>query len=272
MKKILIIGSTGYVGKKLKLKLSSKYSLICPNRKNVFDIKKKVNLEKYFNEDIDYVINLSGQQNIKKSEMINVIEIGNNNILKIAQKIKKKVTLIFVSTSLVYGYSKKTKNEKSKTNPLKSYEKIKLKMEKKYIKSNKNYLILRFCNIYGGGDKRGIIGLILRAIRKNKNFYFDNINTYKNFIHINDVVNIIDGLIEKNIKNKILNIGNQNILFSKLSNFLSKLINNSTKFYNKNLSLRESSSQKIDNKIIKNIMPDYQFKSLQNYLKDEIKN
>ena len=102
-----------------------------------------------------------------------------------------------------------------------------------------------------GGDKRGIIGLILRAIRKNKNFYFDNINTYKNFIHINDVVNIIDGLIEKNIKNKILNIGNQNILFSKLSNFLSKLINNSTKFYNKNLSLRESSSQKIDNKIIK---------------------
>ena len=37
-------------------------------------------------------------------------------------------------------------------------------------------------------------------------------------------------------------------MFSKLSNFLSKLINNSTKFYNKNLSLRESSSQKIDNK------------------------
>ena len=37
------------------------------------------------------MINLSGQQNIKKSEMINVIEIGNNNILKIAQKIKKKL-------------------------------------------------------------------------------------------------------------------------------------------------------------------------------------
>ena len=91
-------------------------------------------------------------------------------------------------------------NEKSKTNPLNFYEKIKLKMEKRYIKSNKNYLILRFCNIYGGGDKRGIIALILRAIRENKNFYFDNINTHKNFIHVNDVVNIIDRLIEKNIK------------------------------------------------------------------------
>ena len=91
MKKILLIGSTGYVGKKLKLRLSSKYSLICPNRKNLFDIKKKANLEKYFNEDIDYVINLSGQRNTKKNEMINVIEIGNNNILKIAQKIKKKL-------------------------------------------------------------------------------------------------------------------------------------------------------------------------------------
>ena len=41
-----------------------------------------------------------------------------------------------------------------------------------------------------------------RAIRKNKNFYFDNINTHKNFIHVNDVVNIIDRLIEKILKIK----------------------------------------------------------------------
>ena len=44
-------------------------------------------------------------------------------------------------------------------------EKLNIKMEKNYIKTNKNYLILRFCNIYGGGDKRGIIALILRAIK-----------------------------------------------------------------------------------------------------------
>ena len=106
MKKILIIGSTGYVGKKIKIKIIQKIFINMSKRKNIFDIKKKANLEKYFNQDIDYVINLSGQQNIKKREMINVIEIGNNNILKLHKKLKKSY-FIFVSTSLVYGYSKK---------------------------------------------------------------------------------------------------------------------------------------------------------------------
>ena len=61
MKKILLIGSTGFVGKKLRLEISKKYTLICPLKKRGFDVTKKKKLKKYLNEKIDIVVNLSGQ-------------------------------------------------------------------------------------------------------------------------------------------------------------------------------------------------------------------
>ncbi len=121
MKKILLIGSTGNVGKKLKLKLklSKKYELICPTRKQGFDIKKKQQLKKYLNQEVDYVVNLSGQQSVKKQEMTDVIYNGNQNILQISNKLKKKIILVYVSTSLVYGYSKICLKENSKKKTIK---------------------------------------------------------------------------------------------------------------------------------------------------------
>ena len=40
MKKILLIGSTGYVGRKLKTKLLKKFVLVCPKRKTGFNVTK----------------------------------------------------------------------------------------------------------------------------------------------------------------------------------------------------------------------------------------
>ncbi len=271
MKKILLIGSTGYIGKKLKLKLSKKYILICPTRKQGFDIKKKQQIKKYLTQEVDYVVNLSGQQNVKKREMTDVIYNGNKNILEISNKLKKKFTLIYISTSLVYGYSKKYLKENSKKNPSNYYGKIKYEIEKNYMKTNQNYLILRLCNIYGGKMKSGIIDLIIQSIKYKKNFYFDNEKTFKNFIYIDDVVNIIEILIRKNVKNKIYNIGNQNLSFMNLLKIFKKFTNNQIIFYNKNISLKQTLSQKIDSKLIKNVMKNYKFKSMQNYLRDEIK-
>ena len=139
------------------------------------------------------------------------------------------------------------------------------------MKTNQNYLILRLCNIYGGKMKSGIIDLIVQSLKYRKNFYFDNEKTFKNFIYIDDVVNIIETLISKNFKNKIFNIGNQNISFMNLLKIFKKFSNNQIIFYNKNISLKKTQSQKIDSKLIKNIMKNYKFKSIQTYLRDEIK-
>ena len=73
MKKILLIGSTGFIGRKLKKQFLGKYNLVCPTRKKGFDITKKKNLKEYLNETVDLVINLSGQQNQNKTKMVNTI-------------------------------------------------------------------------------------------------------------------------------------------------------------------------------------------------------
>lgn len=272
MKKILLIGSTGFIGKKLKKELVKNFILICPRKNQNFDITKKNELKKYLNENIDIVINLSGQQNQNIKKTINVINKGNLNILDISKKIKKKITLIFISTSLVYGNSNKIKKENSQIKPLNAYEKTKYKIEKKYLKSSNDYLILRFCNLYGGKKSKGLISLILESIKRKKLFYFDNLKTFKNFIFIDDVINILVYLINKNVKNKVLNIGNENISFANLVNKINSISRNNFRFYNKDINIKQTVSQKIDNKLIKDIMKKYYFQNLDKYLKNEIKN
>ena len=272
MKKILLIGSSGFIGKKLKTKLTKNFELICPTKKQGFDITKKKELKKYFNHEIDVIINLSGQQNQNQTKMKDVIEKGNQNILDIAKKINKKLVLIYFSTSLVYGNSKRNKKESSKKNPLYAYEKMKYRVEKKYLKIDQNYLILRLCNIYGGIRNKGVVDLITNSVQKNKLFSFDNLKTNKNFIFIDDVINITDHLIKKNIKNKVLNIGNENLSFLNLIRILNRITNNSFRFNNKGINIDLTLSQKIDNNLIKNIMKKYKFKKIEKYLKDEISN
>ena len=272
MKKILLIGSTGLIGKKLKSKLSKNFVLICPTKKNKFDVTKKIKLNKYLNEKIDIVINLSGQRNSNQKKMKETIYRGNLNILNLSKKIKKEILLIYISSSLVYGNSKIKKKETSKKIPIYDYEKIKYQIEKKYLKISKNFLILRLCNIYGSNSSKGIINLILKSIKQKNTFQIDNDKTFKNFIHIDDVVNIIYYLIKNNIKNKVLNIGNENICFKDLIKIINKITKNSFKFINKNKNINLTLTQKIDTNLIKKIMNKYNFQKIEKYLKNEIKN
>ena len=80
-------------------------------------------------------------------------------------------------------------------------------------------------------SSKGIINLILEAIKHKNIFQVDNIKTFKNFIHIDDVVKIINYLITNNIKNKVLNIGNENISFKDLIKIINKITKNSFIIY-----------------------------------------
>ena len=150
------------------------------------------------------------------------------------------------------------------------YEKTKRIIEKKYQELSKNFLILRFCNIYGENSTGGIIELILRSIKKKTIFEFDNLKTVKNFIHVNDVIKIINYLIIKKERKKIFNVGHENIVFKDLAQILIKLSKNRFRFIDKNININLTLSQKIENKLIKKIMKNYHFQSLEKYLKNEI--
>ena len=150
MKKVLIIGSKGYIGTYLKNKLKKNFKLILPTHSNSeFDVLKIKTLQKKIKKDLFAVINLSGQNSLNKKILKKTIIEGNKNLIKTINKINRDILYIFISTALVYGFKKKPAKENNTCNPTSFYGKLKLKAEKLVITSCSNFKILRLCNVYG---------------------------------------------------------------------------------------------------------------------------
>ena len=265
MKKILLIGSSGQLGKIIKKKLLKEHNLICPSKKRGFDITKKNELGKYIKKDINYIINLSGQRESSHKNMSLTIQKGNENIIKFVKKLNSNCIVMYFSTSLVYGHSAKLKKENSKKKPIFFYEKVKYTAERNYINSKINYIIIRLSNVYGIQAK-SLINLAVESVKKKKIFYFDNFKTFKNFIHINDIVNIILLLIKKNIKNETFNVGNENCSFYQIASILEKASNKKNIFVDKKVKISKTVSQIIDTSKIKKLLVNYKFQKLKKYL------
>ncbi len=265
MKKVLIIGSYGFIGKYLKKKLKKNFNLICPKRGVNFNIKNKKQLKKIINQNISVIINLSGQIQKNKKQMYDTIVKGNKNIVEIVKELKKNIRIYYFSTTLVYGYSPKILDETSNTNPISSYSKYKRIAENNYINSNINYKILRVANVYSK-NKAGIINNIFNYFKKDKKILVTNLNVYRNYIHILDLVNIFSKIINKKLSKNIYNIGNENKSIRDIFYSLEKKINKKISFKNKKMKLKNLSSHKIKkSKLLKEI--NYQPKiDLLNYL------
>ena len=242
MKTILLIGSTGYIGKSLKKILKEDYKLICPLRKSGFDITNYKKLEKLFKKNIDIVINLSGQ-NSSITNMKKTIIKGNQNIIKILKN-KKKPIIYYISTTLVYGYSSKFVSETSMAKPISNYAKFKYKGENLLKRSSLNYKILRLSNVYSI-KKNNFINNLLKSKKKSQKFFVNNLNSYRNYIHLDDVVTIINKILHLNLKHKIYNIGHENFTTRQIIEKISKKINIKLKYLDKKINIRLDSSQKL---------------------------
>lgn len=271
MKNILIIGSTGFIGQHLKKKLGKNFNLIYPKRKDNFRIEKKIKLKKILNDNIDIVINLSGQISKNEKDMFRTIVIGNKNIIDISKKLKKDLIIFFMSSSLVYGFSKKILNENSKLKPISTYEKFKRLAEINYIKSNINYKILRVSNVYDG-KKKGIVKNIITNFCLKKKLLVTNINTFRNYIHIDDFVNIFFKLIKKIPKKKIYNIGHENKSIKNLLKSLEKDLKIKSNYHDKKINLKYLSSQKIAKSKLLNEINYVPKINIENFLKKNILN
>lgn len=243
METILITGCEGFIGKHLaKAFYKNGYTVISVDIKessSKFDLKHykiditKPEFETVFKENnIDYVIHLAAHISVQNSINDPIFDakeniIGTLNVLKMCKKYKIK-KIIGASTAAVYGEPKYLPlKESSILNPLSPYAVSKIAMEN-YIKlSGVNYIIFRYSNIYGFGQSTkgecGVAAIFAERMLKNDAviIYGDG-NQVRDFIFIEDVVELNLKSIKSEFKNITLNFSNNkevtvNELFKELS-------------------------------------------------------
>ena len=166
-KKILIVGSNGYIGSRLVQLMGDEYILRGIDR-NFFGNctigkTKKISFvekcaSKINKQDLKGVYALVFLAAFNNDPMLDISTkaIYDNELkytLKAAKLCKKyKIKFIYPSSCSVYGFGKKVFNENSKLNPLTLYSKNKVNIEKKLkLIKTKNYkpIILRLGTVFG---------------------------------------------------------------------------------------------------------------------------
>ena len=250
-KKILVTGAAGFIGSKICTELIKKnYSIIgCDDfstgsKKNIIKgikfIKIDLSNKKAINKlpkNIDYIFHLAGQSSGEKSFEDPLDDLKRNfistyNLINYAKE-KKIKNFFYASSMSVYGDLVGKARVKDFCKPL-SYYGLHKKLSEDYIINNSNnfnFIIFRMFNVYGPGqdlfnDKQGMVSIYLASIlKKNKIIVKGSIKRYRDLIYIDDVVDIwIEGLKNKRMKNKIINLGTgQKTKVSQMLEILKKL-------------------------------------------------
>lgn len=214
-KKILITGSTGFVGTELSQFLLKKdYLIIGTTRKKISEDLTNIDLVTVENIsqdtdwkniliDIDVVIHLAGRAHILKENCDNPLDqfrkdntYSTINLAKHCADAEVK-RFIFISSIGVNGSHTLNECFKSsdKPNPHSDYAISKYEAEmglKDILKNSKTkFIILRPPLIYGP-NAPGNISLLLKAIKLNLPIPFGNISNRRSFISINNLSRIID--------------------------------------------------------------------------------
>ena len=157
--------------------------------------------------------------------------------------------MIFFSTTLVENY-KKIKNKKELHNDkIENYAKSKLNGEDILNKNYKNYIIIRLSNVYDDKfKKKGIFRNIINAIKEKKPLKISNVDTFRNYIHIKDVMGHLKSLLnfqKINFNKRIITLANENYNIRNIVKIFEEKYNCKIKMINLKINLNKDYSQKI---------------------------
>lgn len=179
--------------------------------------------------------------------------------------------IIYTSSSSVYGNNILC-NENDELKPMNLHASLKVSneklVEKFCIENSIDYTIARIFNMYGGDDNFSIISKIIKAYKNNEELNIvNNGNAIRDFIHIEDVVDIYSKILDKK-DIKILNIGSGN--GSSIKNILDFLNNHNIKIKTKNIQREELKISTADISKLKELLKKDTFFEVEDYLKKEL--
>lgn len=273
MNKVFIIGKGSNLSSFLSKKIIN--SKLISSREILTNIEE-LNVLKD-NLPINIIFN-NFQPATKLNEFVNLENYVVNSILttsKVLDFIKnnqiKVNKIIYTSSSSVYGNNILC-NENDDLKPMNLHASLKVAneklVEKFCIENSIDYTIARIFNMYGGDDNFSIISKIIKAYKNNEELNIvNNGNAIRDFIHIEDVVDIYSKILDKK-DIKILNIGSGN--GSSIKNILDFLNNHNIKIKTKNVQREEIKISTADVSKLKELFNKDEFLSVEDYLKKEL--
>jgi dTDP-4-dehydrorhamnose reductase len=210
MKKILITGGNGLVGKYLNFLFNKKNYNSFPFGKQEMDITSKEKIYKVFKEiKPDIAIHLAALTDVDFCEKnpekaFNINAEGTKNIVEISEYFNSFI--VYLSTDFIFNGKKGSPyNEKDIPNPVNIYGKSKLKGEE-FVKNYKKSLIIRTSRIFGKNGKS--FGCKLPYFMKEKKEIFLTNDIINSPTYAFDLSECIIKLIEKDFYG-IINICNE---------------------------------------------------------------
>jgi len=245
----LITGCAGFIGSNLVKKIYKKYDLILVDdlsEGSVFNlpkelrkklIKKKIqNIKKLKTKKLDGIFHLAAQSSVPIS-LTNFYKSSKNNIessLKVFELSKQfNVPIVYASSSAVYGNYSLGNDHKEKFSITSPYAQDKLTVEH-YAKMvfeifNISSVGLRLFNVYGPGQKSNspysaVVPIFISRMLKKLPVVINGGFQTRDFIYVQDVIEVILISMKKIQKQKNFQILNLGTGRSVKINFLFKLI------------------------------------------------
>jgi nucleoside-diphosphate-sugar epimerase len=209
VQKLLLTGSSGFLGKALKRELGKVFSITTLGRSECHDIGCDLAKEQPdLSDEFDYIIHNAGKAHVipktaeEKAAFFQVNYQGTLNLLAALEQLPSLPrNFIFISTIAVYGKTEGTLIDE--THPLDGttpYALSKIQAEaavQNWAEQHKiNYLILRLPLVVGPNPP-GNLGAIKNAIKKGRYLRISGNNAKKSVVLAEDVAKLIPKILDK---------------------------------------------------------------------------
>lgn len=219
-KSIMILGSTGFIGRKLKNALENKYHITAPLKKDINLLTDHVRLDMLVKQNMtDTIILLANPRiytvNTAMGESLTILK----NVIDVC--VENHLKLVFPSSWEIYsGYkaSYLLAGEQLPPLPKGSYGETKYLCEQLihhyFLQHNMDYLIFRSSPVYGETSDRPMFmhNFIQKALKHEKIITHKYINDYPylDLLYIDDLIAALEKMIEADLSGEV-NIGSGSI-------------------------------------------------------------